>query len=384
MLHDRLSPVPGFAELRARGDGLWLVGGAVRDALLNQPVRDLDVVVEGDALVLARQLGEVVSIHERFGTAEVRLPASGVKVNLASARTETYPRPGALPDVTLGASIADDLRRRDFSVNAIAVSLDDGHELDVAGARDDLAAGVLRVLHDASFVDDPTRLLRMVRYAQRLTLTPEPHTAALAHAAAHDGALLEVTRDRIANELRLALLEPDPLLTLDALHDATAAATPRVDVELARAALALLPDGRLDLIAVVSGAIGEPRAAGRNIQWFDDSRPGRRRAVETAGADVLASELALAPRPSEVFALARHLPPEMVALAGALGAEAQARAYLDELRHITLNINGRDLIAAGFPEGPAIRGALDRALAARLDGEIPADREAELRIALDR
>src|SRR5262245_31644923 len=131
MLLDRLSDVPGLRELRARGDGLWLVGGAVRDALLGQPIRDLDVVVEGDGIAMAKQLGELVSAHERFGTAEVRLPASGAKVNLASARTETYARPGALPDVQLGATITQDLARRDFTINAIAVSLDDGVELAV-------------------------------------------------------------------------------------------------------------------------------------------------------------------------------------------------------------------------------------------------------------
>jgi len=382
MLLDRLSDVPGFAELRAHDGDLWLVGGAVRDALLGEPLRDLDVVVEGDAIAVARELGEIVSAHERFGTAEVRLPESGAKVNLAGARTETYARPGALPDVTLGATVADDLRRRDFTVNALAVALRDGRELALPGAREDIAARTLRVLHDASFRDDPTRILRMVRYAQRLALAPDEHTAALARAAVADGALLAVTRDRIANELRLALDEPDPLATLQAMHDWTGGATPRVDVELARRALALAPEARLDLLAVVSGAIGDARRAQRNIQWFDESRPARRRAGETAGADVLARALLAAGRPSEIVALARRRPVEMVALAGALGAQAPVRRYLDELRHVRLAIDGRDLIAAGLPEGPAIREALERALAARLDGTIAAGREAELRAAL--
>lgn len=384
MLLDRLSDVPGLAELRAHPTGLWLVGGAVRDALLGESVRDLDVVVEGDAIAVARALGEIVSEHERFGTAEVRLADSGAKVNLAGARTETYARPGALPDVTLGASIADDLRRRDFTANAIAAALDDGREVAVPGAREDVAARTLRVLHDRSFLDDPTRVLRMVRYAERLGLTPDDHTARLAREAVSSGALLEVTRDRIANELRLALHEPDPLATLAAMHDWTAAATPRVDVDLARRALALLPAARRELIAVASGAIGDPRAAQRNIQWFDESRPARRRAAETAGADELADALRAAQRPSQIVQCARRHPPEMVALAGALGAETPARRYLDDLRHTELAIDGRDLIAAGVPEGPAIRAALDRALAARLDGTIAPGREAELAAALDR
>jgi tRNA nucleotidyltransferase (CCA-adding enzyme) len=382
MLLDRLSAVPGFAELRAHGSGLWLVGGAVRDALLGEPVRDLDVVVEGDAIAVARALGEIVSEHDRFGTAEVRLPRSGAKVNLAGARTETYARPGALPDVTLGATVADDLRRRDFTVNAIAVSLDDGRQISVAHAPQDVEARRLRILHDASFTDDPTRILRMVRYAERLRLVPEPHTAALARAAVADGALLEVTRDRIANELRLAIDEPDPIATLAAMHDWTAGATPGVDIELARRALALVPDAAPERVAVGSGTIGNARAAQRNIQWFDESRPARRRAAETSAADELATTLGQAERPSQVVAHLRRRPPEMVALAGALGAEAPVRRYLEQLRDIGLEIDGRDLIAAGLPEGPQIREALERALTARLDGTIGPGREAELRAAL--
>lgn len=384
MLLDRLSDVPGFAELRAHGGRLWLVGGAVRDALLGEPVRDLDVVVEGDAIAVARELGEIVSEHDRFGTAEVRLPASGAKVNLAAARTETYARPGALPDVTLGATVAEDLRRRDFTVNAIAVALDDGREVAVPGAREDVTARTLRVLHDASFRDDPTRILRMVRYAQRLGLAPEPHTAALARAAVAEGALLAVTRDRIANELRLALREPDPLATLAALHDWTGGATPRVDVELARRALALLPDAAPERVAVGSGTIGNPRAAQRNIQWFDESRPARRRAAETSAADELATTLGQTELPSQIVAHLRRRPPEMVALAGALGAQAPVRRYLEQLRGVALEIDGRDLLAAGLPEGPEIREALERALVARLDGTIEPGRDAELRAALDR
>ncbi len=382
MLLERLSDLPGLTELRAHG-GLWLVGGAVRDALLGAPVRDLDVIVEGDALAVARQLGEVVSEHERFGTAEVRLAGSGTIVNLAAARTETYARPGALPDVTLGASVADDLRRRDFTVNAIAVSLDEGRELAVLGAHDDLAARALRVLHDGSFADDPTRILRMVRYAQRLGLSPEPHTAALARAAIADGALLSVTRDRIAGELRLALDEPDPLATLAALHEWTAGATPRIDVDLARRALALDPAAPIALVAVGSGTIGDARAAQRNVQWFDESRPARRRAAQTAGADELAARLRAAERPSQLVALARRQPAEMVALAGALGAQDAVRAYVAELRHVALEIDGHDLIAAGVPEGPAIAAGLQRALDARLDATIGPGRDAELRAALE-
>src|SRR4051794_32180235 len=150
-----------------------VVGGAVRDALLGTRPRELDVVVEGEAPPVARRaaerLGGEVVVHDRFGTATVRAP--GATFDVVSARTETYPAPGALPEVQLGATIAQDLARRDFTVNAIALGLD-GTLTAFPGAVEDVRAGRLRVLHDASFEDDPTRLLRMARYAARLGFEP--------------------------------------------------------------------------------------------------------------------------------------------------------------------------------------------------------------------
>ena len=146
---------------------MYVVGGAVRDALLGQVPRELDLVVEGDAVPVARRaaerVGGALTVHERFGTATVL--TDGFAFDLAGARRERYPRPGALPEVELGASIEEDLARRDFTVNAMAVPCSTATRTDWPGAREDLEAGVLRVLHDRSFVDDPTRMLRLVRYA---------------------------------------------------------------------------------------------------------------------------------------------------------------------------------------------------------------------------
>src|SRR3954454_9389602 len=192
--------------------GVHVVGGAVRDALRGQVPRELDLVVEGDAVAVARHAAERVSgtltVHERFGTATVR--TGDFAFDLAGARRERYERPGALPTVELGATIEEDLARRDFSVNALAVSLADGKLTTWPGAREDLDAGVLRVLHDRSFIDDPTRMLRLVRYAARLEFAVEPHTDALV-----DPSLLDtVTGDRAGHELRLALGEPRRALEL--------------------------------------------------------------------------------------------------------------------------------------------------------------------------
>src|SRR5829696_7958712 len=209
----RLRSLPAAAPLLAvLGDepGVHVVGGAVRDLLLGGAPVDLDVVVEGDAIALAGRLaaglGEDAELHEhdRFGTATVR--AGGHAYDLAGARAETYARPGALPDVRPG-TLEEDLLRRDFTVNAIAVGLD-GRLVAAPGALDDLAARQLRVLHDASFVDDPTRLLRLVRYATRLGFGVDAGTSALASAAVARGALATVTPARLGSELRLLLREP--------------------------------------------------------------------------------------------------------------------------------------------------------------------------------
>ena len=188
--------------------GVHVVGGAVRDALRGQVPRELDLVVEGDAVSVARRAAERVggqfTVHERFGTATVR--TGDFAFDLAGARRETYERPGALPTVELGATIEEDLARRDFTVNAMAVSLADGRVTTWPGAREDLDAGVLRVLHERSFADDPTRMLRLVRYAARLEFAADPDTEALI-----DPALLDtVTGDRAGNELRLALARATP------------------------------------------------------------------------------------------------------------------------------------------------------------------------------
>jgi tRNA nucleotidyltransferase (CCA-adding enzyme) len=373
MILERISGVPGLTALRAlaseRGGGLWLVGGAVRDALLGADVRDLDVVVEGDAREVARRLGDVAAEHERFGTAEVRL--DGGMVNLATARTETYSAPGALPDVRLGATIEEDLRRRDFTVNAIAVDLAGGRVVEFPGARADLDARRLRTLHDRSFVDDPTRAYRLARYAQRLGLDVEEQTATLARAADWR----TVSADRVANEVRLMLGEPDAVATLVTARAWLGDGVPPVDATVARAALALLPaDGRPDVL-LVPGAEWARRMGGGEAE--------ARRADLVARADELAAGMLAASRPSEIAAAVAGWPIEAVALAGALGADAPARAWIEKLRHVDLQIDGRDVIAAGVPEGPAVGEALGRALAARLDGAIPDSREAELRAAVE-
>jgi len=375
-------------------EGAHLVGGAVRDVLLGGEAVDLDVVVEGNAaaaaVTAAERLGGRVREHERFGTATVE--ADDLTFDVAQARRERYPVPGALPEVE-PASLEQDLLRRDFTVNALAVALGPpapGTLHAAPHSREDLEARRLRVFHDGSFRDDPTRLLRLVRYATRLRFAVEPGTEALARAAISAGAPATVSGGRIGDELRLLLREPEPNAALGlardlgldrALHSAFAP-----DEETADRALAVLPpDGRGDLVVLAAGCRGFARE--RLLAWLDDLEfpAGERDVVAAAAVEAtpLGRRLAAASRPSEIAAAARGNAPEAVALASAAVPEAElpARRWLDDLRHVTLEIDGEDLLAAGVPEGPDVGRALAGALDRRLDGEA-AGREAELAAAL--
>jgi len=387
-LLERFRALPAAEPVLAALDGesrVWVVGGAVRDLLLGGAPTDLDLVVEGDALVVARRaaerLGGEVLVHERFGTAVVR--SADAAFDLAGARRERYPEPGALPVVELGATLGQDLARRDFTVNTLALRLADGELTGAAGARADLDARVLRVLHDASFRDDPTRLLRLARYAGRLGFAVEPHTAALAGLAVSVGAPGTVSGERLGAELRLLAGEPQPA-ALQALEERGlgAALLPRfeVDAALAERAVALCPiDARPGLVALGS-AVRRAPAAELAARLRELAFPAAEAEAVAACGDLdrLLSELRDA-RPSEADALLRHGPLEAAVLAAAAGSRA-ARDWLERARHLRVAIGGDDLLAAGL-SGPPIGRGLLAARAALLDGEAP-DRESQLAVAL--
>jgi tRNA nucleotidyltransferase (CCA-adding enzyme) len=361
-----------------RGEpGVHVVGGAVRDALLGRTPHELDIVVEGEAEPVARRaaerLGGEVVVHDRFGTATVRAP--GAVFDVVSARTERYERPGALPEVSLGATIADDLARRDFTVNAMALGLD-GTWTAVPGAEADLEAGVLRVLHDRSFTDDPTRLLRMARYAARLGFEPEPQTDALAA----DATTGTVSGGRLGSELRLLLEEPQPdaLLALNR-HGLGAQLLPgfAAEPDLIRRAIELTPDdASAGLAALATTVLGRDVAAALDRLEFD-ARDRDVVALAAARAHELAATVE-GPDPLTLWRAFRRVPAVAVAVAGALGPGAEARSWLEDVRHRRPAIDGNDLLAAGL-SGPAVGRGLEAAHAAMLEG---ADRDGQLAAAL--
>lgn len=189
------------------------VGGFVRDLLLGIISQDIDIVVEGDAIACARllagRLGGAVTKTSRFGTAV--LMAGDIRIDLAMARTERYPRPGALPEVSPG-TLADDLWRRDFTVNAVALGIGPGcfgRLIDDIGGRKDLQAGIIRILHPGSFSDDPTRMLRAVRLAHRLHFSLATSTADRLREAVRGRYWLTVGSHRLGREIRLLFREND-------------------------------------------------------------------------------------------------------------------------------------------------------------------------------
>jgi tRNA nucleotidyltransferase (CCA-adding enzyme) len=395
VLLTRFSALPAAAALLNRlsdADGVYLVGGAVRDLLLGARPLDLDLVVDGDLEPVAALLGTPAKVHDRFETRTVSL--DGHSYDLARARTETYAHPGALPTVA-PASIDEDLARRDFAANALALGLTGatrGHLLQAPHGRQDVEARRLGVLHDQSFIDDPTRLLRLARYAGRLGFAIEPHTRALAQAAVAARAPDTVSGPRLGTELRLLAEQGDPVVGFRVLSElgVDAALAPRFGIgtddreALARRALGLLPqDGAAaDLVLAVATFDVPPKELKGLLARF--AFPASRRDRITAAvarARRLVQQLGAAEVPSQVAAAVGSGSPELVALAGAMGAEGPARRWLDELRHVQLEIGGDDLLAAGVEAGPAVGAGLAAARAAKLDGRAT-NRAGELDAAL--
>ena len=364
-LPERARALPGL-ELLAGVRGVFLVGGAVRDLLRAETPEDLDLAVEGELGPVLARLGEPAARHERFGTATVIV--GGRRIDLARTRAESYPRPGALPEVR-PAGIGEDLRRRDFTVNTLALDLASGELRSVPGAEADVAAGRLRVLHPRSFADDPTRLLRMARYAGRLGFRVEEETGARARAAVCGGALGTVSGPRIGTEV--GLLAREPLAAWAALRElgADEAIVPGFglrDPDLAARALERLgPDDHPDrvVLALVFAGVEDPHALARRL-----GLPAPEPVVAVRGRS--RTEVADALRS-----------PEQAAIAAALGGEEEAGWWLEEGRRLALEITGDDLRAAGVAPGPEMGRALRAVLAAKREGEV-SGRPAELALAL--
>ena len=363
--------------------GLYLVGGTVRDILSGTHPADLDLVTTGSApefaATLAQALGGEVVARSQFGTAKLTA-GDGIEIDLASARRESYASPGALPDVKPGA-IDDDLTRRDFSINAMAVSLSHeswGELLDPFGGRADLEAGQLRVLHEGSFADDATRILRALRYAHRAGFVLDVDTERLLKRDL--GRLETISGDRLRHELSRMLREPRVARVLGAAQELGVLAAVHPALRVEPAALARLeeaqaapePQGELRVLAVLVASASEAeRASVIGRLNMDGGWAGVVRGVSAVaeGAGRLGAPDI---RHSAVFDLLRRL--DAAAIEGYAIATDDApvrerlELFLTELRHVRTLLQGNDLMAMGVAEGPMVGKLLDELLKARIEG----------------
>ena len=352
----------------------YLVGGPVRDRMLGVPTSDLDVAVVGDAVTVAQKLaadiGGRLTVHQRFGTATVDTPS--ITIDLVTARRETYRAPGALPDVEPGG-IEDDLGRRDFTINAMAMPLPaaTGELVDPHGGRSDLDAGLIRALHPGSFRDDPTRILRAVRYAARFGFAIESETASLMSDALAARGLSTVTGDRLRHELERTLQEFDPTAPLRLADDSGVLSA----IHPALTARHLPDDGApvtlLAWLAVMAWPLSadEGAALGARLNAPSD---WTRVIGDTARVRAMAPALGRSTKPSQVCALLDGLAPDALRAAIVMADSQVAdpvRRYLSEWWSVAPRLRGADLLALGVPAGPAMGEALRELRRARLDGE---------------
>jgi tRNA nucleotidyltransferase (CCA-adding enzyme) len=348
-----------------------------------------------------------MTYHERFATALLRWKSGAI--DIAMRRSETYPSPGALPEVSPGDA-EQDLLRRDFTINAILVALAGERRATVRAAPhalEDLDARRLRVLHDASFLEDPTRVLRLARYAARLDLEVEPHTAALAAAALAGGALETVSGPRLGAQLRLAFAEPDPVKPLAALDrlGVLAAWEPGLsfDEHVVRVALEILPvDGSARVLLAASlvlelcGQLDDEETEPAMRSFLHDlelpAREGDRAFGAAVSAAFVIDHVGSTDTTADLLELAVGTPVEALALAAAVrdmedGPSSYGRRVIEEWlcerRHIDLEVTGDDLIAAGVPEGPEVGVRLEESYKLLLEERIEPGRDAELRAALE-
>ena len=414
--HQQLRHVKGFLEERLPRDvrdtlkavgavadeagfAVYLVGGIVRDLFLRVPNLDVDIVVEGDGItfagMLVKKLGGRMKTHQKFGTAVVVLP-DGSKLDIATARLEYYDSPAALPTVEL-SSIKKDLYRRDFTINTLAVRLNHdrfGELIDFFGGLRDIKEKNIRVLHNLSFVEDPTRVFRAIRFEQRFGFQISKPTQNLIKTAVNLKLFERLSGERIYDELVLMFSEVEPLKGLRRMQEFDILRFLHPDLRFARELERLFVtigetitwyrllflDVPVDLWFVyLLGLLDrlQDDAAHETLERL--SVPPRvRKRVMTARQhcrDVL-TEFSRDGRipPSRVYDLLKELSIEqlllMMAKEGRVQAKRYISLYLTHLREVRIDLTGEDLKKMGLPAGPRYKKILTGLLDAKLDGQV--------------
>jgi tRNA nucleotidyltransferase (CCA-adding enzyme) len=390
-------PVLALVKIAGReaselGQELYLVGGVVRDLFLNRTNFDFDLVAEGDAISLARKFARdsqaKLKIHSRFGTAKLDYP--GFSLDLATARSETYSKPGALPTVKPG-SLKDDLIRRDFSINAMALHLNPqrfGELIDLYHGKEDLERSLIRILHPKSFIDDATRILRAIRYEQRLGFKLEAETEKLLRR--HVAMLHTISGDRIRHELELILKEDEPERALRRAEELGV---------LSQLHPLLKGNGWLSKMFAKARQIGKltslstiylclliynltEKANEQFISRLNFSKSSSQAMRQTLQLKAQLHNLTNPKlKPSEIYQLIHgYSAPaiQVTALASeSLIASQHLNLYLNKLRYVKPTLNGEDLKKMGIRTGPKIGEILNALREAKLNGELRTRKDEE-------
>ncbi|MDD2251694.1 MAG: hypothetical protein WCS74_00095 [Dehalococcoidales bacterium] len=369
-----------------RGERLFVAGGIVRDLLIDIQSKDIDLVVEGDSHALADEIARLynakITLHQRFQTA--KLSVNGFTVDIAIARKETYDHPGALPKITAG-TMEDDLKRRDFSINAMAVSISGdtyGHLVDPLGGYADLKAGIIRILHPESFSDDPTRIFRAIRYEQRFGFEIEPETLTLLQEAKKHIPALSADRLRYEFECILDEQAPEKALCRASRLSVLKAVSEKLVFDMTSAGWfksvrennsleSPLPS--LYLASWIGGmADSDAQRLAARLNLSADSRKTvgdisklKKRLINLRLPGLLPADIcrildSITPVAIEAFTVIS--PDSMV--------KERLRMYLASLRHIRPILGGDELIELGYSPGPDIGKALQKIKNARLNGVV--------------
>ncbi len=369
-----------------QGQSLYLVGGVVRDLLLGKANFDLDLVIEGNAIELAQQLAEIelgkMTTHPQFNTAKIKW--SKWSVDLATARAESYAKPGALPTVK-PSSIESDLSRRDFTINTMAICLNlnrYGELIDLYGGRDDLERRLIRILHERSFIDDATRIWRGVRYEQRLDFQLERNSLELLR---RDTPMLDtISGDRILYELECVFQEQEPekvlrraeeLNVLQKLHPwlrGNGWLADKFKAARKRASPGLPPFGLY--IALLAYRLSNEQSQ-HLISYLRLSKAVAQIVRDTAYIKTTLQALADPELSRSSIYRLLHGYSQPAIIANLLASESPVAGqhieiFLSELRYVKPALNGNDLIRMGVPAGPYIKEILQRLHQARLDRKV--------------
>lgn len=377
----------------------YLVGGFVRDIILKAPNLDLDIVVEGDGISFAHELARILKakiiFHQRFGTATVA-KSSSLKIDIASARKESYPQPASLPSVEK-SSLEDDHFRRDFTINAMAVSINPGdfaRLIDPFGGRKDLKDKKIRILHTLSFKDDPTRILRAIRFEQRYGFRIEPETLGYLKEAVRLGMLKKVSPHRLSDELILIFQEKYPLKQLKRMNDLVGfnfidprlkvsektyslfSAIEREIIRFKKVFLSCYPvESWLVYFMGLIEPLGADKAAeicaklafrkeeSRKINRFRQIRQGFISGLKRK--DI---------KPAQIIAGLSPLSYEAIILLRSKYKNRCLRKHIDDFlgvyRDIKLYVNGSDILSLGIAPGPVYQKILAKVMEAKLNGQV--------------